>query len=291
MFRLSTFIFLLISFKISFTFFEKCLYALHDVLGRHRQRKLRAQVLERVGKGHVLLAVHGVAAEAHQHRALGREPARPVTNGAGKLVRRNDLVDQPVLDRLLSAQPLAEQHHLIDSLARHVAVDDRHDHEGKRAHVDLGRAEGRALLRDHQVAAQAQPHAARQHVAVGGAQRGLAQVDHQLEEVNELVRRSACGRVHIGREPTQVGARAKDLLARAGEHRRPHLGVALHRPEGLVQLRQHLGRERVALVGPVEGHGGDPVAHLVQQRLVFSQNPSPMLSIVVSRKSYCLLLE
>src|SRR5579884_39592 len=47
--------------------FEERLHALLDVLGRERQRKLRAQEVERVGERHVLLAEHRVLAELHQH--------------------------------------------------------------------------------------------------------------------------------------------------------------------------------------------------------------------------------
>ena len=132
-----------------------------DVLGREGQRELAAQELERVVERHVLLAVHRVVAEPHQHRALGGELGRPLVDGRIELVLRHDLVREPVLDRLLAAHPLAQQHHLVDLFARDVAVDDRHDHVGERADVDLRGAEGRAFLGDQQVAGERQAHARR----------------------------------------------------------------------------------------------------------------------------------
>ena len=75
-------------------------HALDDVLGRQRQRELRAQVVERVGEGHVQLAEHRVLAEPHDQRRLARELLRPVAHRGVELVRRHDAVDEPVRSRL-----------------------------------------------------------------------------------------------------------------------------------------------------------------------------------------------
>src|SRR4029079_6232999 len=80
---------------------EEGLEHLLDVLSREGQRELAAQELEAVVERHVLLAVHGVVAELHQHRALRRQPSRPVGDRGVELGRRDDPVGQAVLGPLL----------------------------------------------------------------------------------------------------------------------------------------------------------------------------------------------
>ena len=181
----------------------------------------------------------------------------------------DDLVGEPVLDRLLGAQPLAQQHHLVDLLARDVAVDDRHDHVGEGADVDLRRAEGGPLFGDQQVAGEGEAHPARQHVAVGRAERGLAEARHQPEELEEEVGGEVFGdERHVGGEAAQVGAGAEDLVAGAGEDDRPRLLVVARPLHRVDQLGQHLPGEHVALLRVVQGHRGDPVGDLVLDDLV-----------------------
>src|SRR5919109_5025153 len=60
-------------FPFGFTLLEKCLHALDDVLRRHREAQLGAQVVQRVLECHVLLTVHRLLAEAHDHRRLRGE--------------------------------------------------------------------------------------------------------------------------------------------------------------------------------------------------------------------------
>ena len=236
---------------------------------REGERELRAQVVERVVDRHVLLAVHRVVAEPHQHRALRGELAGPLGDRGVELARRHDLVGEPVLDRLLGAQPLAQQHHLVDLLARDVAVDDRHDHVGEGADVDLRRAEGRALFGDQQVAGEGQAHPPRQHVTVGGAERGLAEPRHQPEELEEEVGGEVFGdQRHVGGEAAQVGPGAEDLVAGAGEDDRPRLLVVARPLHRVDQLGQHLAGEHVALLRVVQGHRGDPAGDLVLDDLV-----------------------
>ena len=227
------------------------------------------RILERVVDGHVLLAVHRVVAEAHQDRALRGELAGPVGDRGVEPVRRDDLVGEPVLDRLLGAQPLAQQHHLVDLLARDVAVDDRHDHVGEGADVDLRGAERRALFGDQQVAGEGEAHAAGEDVAVGRAERRLAESRHQPEELEEEVGGEVfLDQRHVGREAAEVGARAEDLVAGAGEDDGAHLvGVArrLHRFD---ELGEHLRGEHVALLRVVQRHRRDAVVHLVADQLV-----------------------
>ena len=91
-----------------------------------------------------------------------RPPARPV--------------DDPDPLGLVRVDALAEQQQLVRLLAPDVAVDQRHDHEREHADVDLGRPERRALLRDDQVAREREPERAGEHVAVGRADRRLAEL-------------------------------------------------------------------------------------------------------------------
>src|SRR5215203_1397638 len=87
------------SFPLRVAFLEEGGDSLDDVLGREGERKLRAQELERVVERHVLLAVHRVVAEPHQHRTLRCQLRRPLAYCGVELSRRDDLVGQPVLDR------------------------------------------------------------------------------------------------------------------------------------------------------------------------------------------------
>src|SRR5215207_9371224 len=80
------------SFPLRVAFLEEGGDALDDVLGREGEGELGAQELERVVERHVLLAVHRVVAEPHQHRALGGEFRRPLAYGGVELSRRDDLV-------------------------------------------------------------------------------------------------------------------------------------------------------------------------------------------------------
>jgi hypothetical protein len=231
-------------------------------------------------------------AEPHQDRALGGELGRPLGDGGVELVRRHDLVGEPVLDRHLPAQPLAQEDHLVDLLARNVAVDDRHDHVGEDADVDLRRAEGGTLLGDQQVAGEGEAEAAGQHVAVGRAERGLAEPRHQPEVLEEEVR----GEVFfdqrgVGGEPAEVGAGAEHLVPRPGEDDRADLGVGFRRPHRVEEVGEHLPAEHVALVRVVERHRSDAVGDLVEDLLVASlaHRRGTITEEVESRKCYCLL--
>src|SRR5215207_3509409 len=104
------------SFPLRVAFLEEGGDPLDNVLGGEGERELGAEELERVVERHVLLAVHRVVAEAHQHRALRGELGRPLADRAVELAGWDDLVGEPELDRLLGREPLAQQHHLVDLL-------------------------------------------------------------------------------------------------------------------------------------------------------------------------------
>jgi len=81
--------------SIGFAFFKERLDTLEDVFGGEGQRELRAQELERVVERHVLLAVHRVVAEAHQHRALRGQLRRPLVDGVLELALGTALLASP----------------------------------------------------------------------------------------------------------------------------------------------------------------------------------------------------
>ena len=91
----------------------------------------------------------------------------------------------------------------------------------------------------------------------------------------------------VGREASEVGAGAEDLVARAGEDDRTHRIVvagALHRfDEG----SEELAVERVALVGAVQGDRRDPVLDLVEELIRHRQRS--LVDLGRDGKCYVLL--
>src|SRR5207248_3331374 len=129
------------------------------------------EILERIGEGHVLLAENRIFAELHDHRGLRGELLGPLRDGAVELPDRDDTIDDPDPLGLLRRELLAEQQQLIDLLARHVAIDERHDHERKGPDVYLRRTEANALTRDHQVACKREAQSTGEHMTAGRAER------------------------------------------------------------------------------------------------------------------------
>ena len=87
--------------------------------------------------------------------------------------------------------------------------------KGKAPTLISGVPKRRALLGDQQVAGEREAHAAGEHVAVGGAERRLAEPRHQPEELEEEVGGEVLvDQRDVGREAAEVGAGAEDLVAR-----------------------------------------------------------------------------
>ena len=78
----------------------------------------------------------------------------------------------------------------------------------------------------------------------------------------------------IGREPAEVGARAEDLVAGAREDDGVHPLVHASSPDRVHQLGEKLRRQRIALLGPVELHGGHAIADVVEELLVGHPPPA-----------------
>ena len=135
----------------------------------------------------------------------GSRAGRPLGHRGVELVVGHDLVDDPEALGLPRVDSLAEQQELVGLLARDVAVDERHDHERERADADLRRPEARALGGDDEVAGERDAERARQDVAAGLGERGLAELADQAEKgartVGGLV---AVHERRVGREPAEV---------------------------------------------------------------------------------------
>ena len=163
---------------------------------------------------------------------------RPLGDRRVELLGGHDPVDDPRRERLLRAQALAQQQQLVGLLARDVAVDQRHDHERERAHVDLGRAERRLLGGDDQVARERDPERAREHVPARGADVGLPSAPISVNSPDEALGAEVLVHErHVRREAAEVGARGEHLLVRGGQHHAAH-------------ARRRRGRARSAPIKP-----------------------------------------
>ena len=108
------------------------------------------------------------------------------------------------------------------------------------------------------LAAEREAERAGQHVAVGGAQGGLAQLADQREQRGEALGGEVL--VHerdVGGEAREVAARAEDLLVGGGEDDAAHGVIVAGAGERLDQLAEELVGEGVAVLGMVEGDCGD----------------------------------
>ena len=73
---------------------------------------------------------------------------------------------------------------------------------------------------------------------------------------------------HVGGEAAEVGTRAEHLLAGPGQHDGAHVAVVSSALEGVDELREQLRRERVSLLGAVQGDGRHPGIDFVEELLV-----------------------
>jgi hypothetical protein len=110
-------------------------------------------------------------------------------------------------------------------------------------------------------------------VAVGRAERGLAEPRHEAKELEKEVGGEVLvDERRVGGEPAEVCARAEGLVARARQHDGPHVAVVSNAPHRVDQLGQQLPVERVALVGAVERDRGDAVGDVVKERFVVGRH-------------------
>ncbi len=138
-----------------------------------------------------------------------------------------------------------------------------------------------ALLRDDQVARQREAERPGQHVAVGGADRRLAELADQLEEPREPLRRGMLEHErNVRREAREIAAAREDRLVRRREDDAPHLVVVACGGEGGEQVVEHPVREGVARLRLIErdrrnSRRGDVVANRLVARAHMRKMPYP----------------
>ena len=114
---------------------------------------------------------------------------------------------------------------------------------------------------DDQIARERDPERAGEHVPARGADRRLAELADQLEQLDEALGAEVLVHErHLGREAAEVGARGERLLVRGGQHHAAHLLVVAGPLEGGDQAAEQLRRERVARVGVVQRDRRDAVS-------------------------------
>ena len=127
--------------------------------------------------------------------------------------------------------------------------------------ADFTEAEAGVLDRDTDIGPLHELHPARDAEPVD-------RTDDRLEHVGErtlgviLVAHLIAGLEHRDRF-LEVHAGAERLVAVGREDRDPQLGIVLEVLEARIHRAQHLGRERIHGVGPVDRHHGDATALLV----------------------------
>src|SRR6266571_6105034 len=247
---------------------EERLDALARVLGLGHEQELAVQEVQRGAKVHVLLAVEGVAAEAQRDRRLASEQAGDLPHGRIELFVRDDTIDHAEGLQLGRGPAVAKHLHLEQDLARDVAGQDGLDHHRPDPDVDLRRAEVRGVDGDEHVARAGEAESAGEGVAVDPADDRLAELGHEDEQLDEQVAAAeALDSGHLTIEAGEVGAGAEDA-AGAGQDDDSDLGLVAAPTEGGGEVAKHRRRKRVALVGPVEGDGGDVMSVDIEQDLL-----------------------
>jgi hypothetical protein len=171
---------------------------------------------------------------------------------------RDDTVDEPNRLQLGGGPPVAEHQHLEQDLSREVSCQDRLDHHRPDPDVDLWRAEVGGVDSDQQVARAGQAEAAGEGVPVDAAHDRFPECGHNEEELDigmPSVVPFELG--DSGLERGQVGSGAEHPVAGPGQDDDSHHRLLLAPHECRDEVAQHAGRKRVALLGPVQGYGGD----------------------------------
>src|SRR5690606_41379467 len=116
------------------------------------------------GAGPPLTGEEGGAGAPQADRALGGDDPRQFVHTGVEVGARDDLGDQADVAALGGGDAGAGVVELERVLRRDVPVDDRHDHHGPEADVDLRSAELNVVGGDHEVARGGQPQTARDGV-------------------------------------------------------------------------------------------------------------------------------
>ena len=202
------------------------------------------------------------------------------------------LLTIPIRSRLARVDAVAEQQQLVGLLARHVAVDQRHDHERERAHVDLGRAEAsrppsrrsgrtRARCRARRRARARWPRRssacrARRSAGTGARKRSVP--------------KWRCTSGTSAAKPARLAPEENTFSCEEVSTTQRTAVVVARRLERGDQLAQQLVRERVASVRLVQRDRRDAGR---RRRRAESRwptgHPSRIGRVAESRKFYCLL--
>jgi len=141
----------------------------------------------------------------------------------------------------------------------------------KEADLDLGQPEGRIVGGDHDIAARGEAAAAGERVAVHAGDHRRAHARHLLEDAGKPLKDS--------RAANALQVRPESPVSRSREHDDPRRRIRVEQLQGLLELADHGGVERVADLRPVEGDGAHAARDLDEERLVghaFSSRPSTM---------------
>ena len=248
------------------------------------------------------------AQDALLHLLHGQRPVRGQLAGelqgpVHQLRPGHDVVQQPHLQSLRSAEGVADHEHLhrlaVGNLTRQAG---QRAAAGQQSHLRLGRAEDRVLRRHAQVDGVRQLGAAAERAPVHGRDHRLVELEAAQDRVEELLEVAhqllvplVLGLPRTGDEghgELEVAARTEVLVSGAGEDRNAQLpGVAKIVP-GRRQLDQHLRAQAVLHLRTVHGQDHDPVASLDEQvalGLHLVSAPSPDRRAAVGRRPSAFL--
>ena len=215
---------------------------------------------------------------ASESGALSAMRRASACTAAGQLRRRHHLVDHadlvgaPRVDGLAGEQQVPRVGGADDLHQLLAEREGDHQADPRQRHAEAGG------LRGHpQVAVQGQLAAARDRVAVQRGDGGMPRALHPPQHLHHVALRIglAAALLHL----LEVHARA-ERGAGPPHHHHPHVAPLVERVEGRAQALQQRGVHRVALVGAVQGDGGDAGVDgdldFVGHGAMVSSRPMPM---------------
>jgi hypothetical protein len=144
----------------------------------------------------------------------------------------------------------------VEDVGRQVPREQRPDHHGEQAEVQLRRAEARVVAGDREVAGRREAEPAAQRVARHRRKDRHGGANDRVQQVRVRARRRLPGEHPTIREPlaAEVAAGAEPT-ARPAQNDATDLRVVCGRRDGGREPSDQRGRERIAALGAVEGEG------------------------------------